>query len=150
MRYLKGSPRLVYNYPWQPENALDVFVDTDFAGCQSTRRSTSGGVALRGAHLIKHWSSTQKAVTLSSAEAELYGFVKGTTEALGIQAWGRDLGLEMTVRMHADSARHRHLPPERHRARPAPRSRTAVGARGLRRGDFELYKVLGATIPRTS
>ena len=43
-------------------------------------------------------------MTLSSAEAELYGFIKGTTEALGIQAWGRDLGLEMTVRMHADSA----------------------------------------------
>ena len=93
VRYFKGSPRLVYNYPWQPESALDVFVDTDFAGCQSTRRSTSGGVALRGAHLIKHWSSTQKAVTLSSAEAEFY-----------IQAWGRDLGLDMTVRMHADSA----------------------------------------------
>ena len=52
VRYLKGSPRLVYNYPWQPESALDVLVDADFAGCQSTRRSTSGGVALLGAHLI--------------------------------------------------------------------------------------------------
>ena len=61
-------------------------------------------MALRGAHLIKHWSSTQKAVTLSSAEAEPYGFVKGTTEAFGIQAWGCDLGLDMTIRMHADSA----------------------------------------------
>ena len=148
VRYLKGRPRLVYNYPWQPESALDVFVDTDFAGCQSTRRSTSSGVALRGAHLIKHWLSTQKAVTLSSAEADFYGVVKGTTEALGIQAWGRDLGLDMTVRMHADSAaaigicrrsgigRVRHL---------------AVGQlwvqEGLRRGDFELYKVLGAHNP---
>ena len=95
--------------------------------------------------MIKHWSSTQKAVTLSSAGAELCGLVKGTTEALGIQAWGRDLGLDITVRMHADSAaaigicrrsgigRVRHL---------------AVGQlwvqEGLRRGDFELYKVLGA------
>ena len=42
-------------------------------------------------------------MTLSSAEAELYGVVKGTTLAVGIQAWGRDLGLEMAVRMHADS-----------------------------------------------
>ena len=63
----------------------------------ATRRSTSCGVALRGNHLIKHWSSTQRAVTLSSAEAELYGLVKGTTEALGIQSWGLDLGLCMKV-----------------------------------------------------
>ena len=128
-----------------------MFADTDFAACLATRFSTSGGVALRGAHLIKHWSSTQKAVTLSSAEAQLYGLVKGTTEALGIQAWGRDLGLDMTVRMHADSAaaigicrrsgigRVRYL---------------AVGQlwvqEGLRRGDFELYKVLGAHNPNQS
>jgi hypothetical protein len=103
-RYLQGSPRLVYSYVWQPENDLDVFVDTDFAGCMATRRSTSGGVAIRGIHLIKHWSSTQRAVTLSSAEAGLYGLVKGTTEALGIQSWGLDFGLCMKVRMHADSA----------------------------------------------
>ena len=57
-RYLKDSPRLVYSFPWQKDSDLDVFVDTDFAGCLATRRSTSGGVALRGAHLIKHWSST--------------------------------------------------------------------------------------------
>ena len=103
---------------------------------------------MRGTHLIKHWSCTQRAVTLSSAEAEFYGLVKGTTEALGIQAWGRDLGLEMAVRMHADSAaaigicrrsgigRVRHL---------------AVGQlwvqEGLRRGDFSLYKVRGDQNP---
>ena len=148
VRYIKGSPRLVYMFSWQQDSPLDVFVDTDFAGCLATRRSTSGGVALRGTHLIKHWSSTQRAVTLSSAEAELYGLVKGTTEALGIQAWGRDLGLEMPVRMHADSeaaiaicrrsgiGRVRHL---------------AVGQlwvqEGLRRGDFELYKVRGDQNP---
>ena len=141
-RYLMGSPRLVYSFPWQKE------CDPDFAGCLATRRSTSGGVALRGAHLIKHWSCTQRAVTLSSAEAELYGVVKATTEALGIQAWGRDLGLEMAVRMHADSAaaigicrrsgigRVRHL---------------AVGQlwvqEGLRRGDFTLFKVRGDQNP---
>ena len=123
-------------------------MDTDFAGCMATRRSTSGGVAIRGTHLIKHWSCTQRAVTLSSAEAELYGLVKGTTEALGIQSWGLDLGLTMQVRIHADSAaaigicrrsgigRVRHL---------------AVGQlwvqEGLRRGEFTLFKVQGDQNP---
>ena len=148
IRYLRGSPRLVYSCPWQPESALDIFVDTDFAGCLATRPSTSGGVALRGAHLIKHWSCTQRAVTLGSAEAEFYGLVKATTEALGIQAWGRDLGLELAVRMHADSeaaigicrrsgiGRVRYL---------------AVGQlwvqEGLRRGDFAMCKVRGNQNP---
>ena len=30
--------------------------------------------------------------------------VEGTTEALGIQSWGRDLGLEMKFRLRADFA----------------------------------------------
>ena len=142
MRYLKGSPRLVYNFAWQPECVFDVFVDTDFAGCLATRRSTSGGDALRGAHLIKDWSTTQQAVTLSSAEAELYGLVTGTTEALGIQAWCRDLCLETAVRMNADSeaaigiCRRSGIGRVRH---------FAVGQlwvqEGLRRCDFLLYKV---------
>jgi hypothetical protein len=65
-RYLKGAPRVVYDFAWQPEVGLQTYVDTDFAGCMATRRSTSGGCAMRGTHLMKHWSSTQKAVTLSS------------------------------------------------------------------------------------
>ena len=31
VRYLKGTLRLVYNFVWQDERALDVIVDTDFA-----------------------------------------------------------------------------------------------------------------------
>ena len=63
---------------------LRVFVDTDFAGCQLTRRSTSGGRAMHGAHIAKHWSTTQKAVTLSSGEAELGVVVKGVGEGIGL------------------------------------------------------------------
>jgi hypothetical protein len=147
-RYLKGAPRVVYGFTWQPEMNLQTYVDTDFAGCTVTRRSTSGGCAMRGSHLIKHWSSTQKAVTLSSGEAELCGIVKGTAEALGIQSLGRDLGIEMGVNMYTDSSaaagicrrsgigRVRHL---------------AVGQlwvqEGLRRGDFKLFKVPGVENP---
>lgn len=103
-RYLLGVPRRVYHFQWQPDACLDAYVDTDFAGCPTTRRSTSGGCVLRGGHLIKHWSSTQKVVTLSSGEAELAGVVKGAGEALGIQSVARDLGLEVAVRLHADSS----------------------------------------------
>ena len=69
--YLAGTPRVVQRYPWQVSEDLDLFTDTDFAGCARTRRSTTAGVCMRGHHLLEHYSRTQKVVTLSSAEAEL-------------------------------------------------------------------------------
>ena len=46
-------------------------------------------------HLLKHWSLTQKAITLSSGEAELGGVVKGSAEGIGLQPLARDLGVEL-------------------------------------------------------
>ena len=58
-RYLLGCPRLVVHFQWQtPMKALLVMTDSDWAGCTRTRKSTSGGVVMRGRHLIKHWSGT--------------------------------------------------------------------------------------------
>ena len=43
VRYLMGLPRLVYRYAWQDKQShLDIFTDSDVAGCQTSRRSTSG------------------------------------------------------------------------------------------------------------
>ena len=77
VKYLVGAPRLVQRYRWQRREDFDGYVDTDFAGCPRTRRSTNGGIVFRGGRLIKHWSRTQKVVTLSAAEAELGGVVSG-------------------------------------------------------------------------
>ena len=72
VRYPGGAPRLVYLYPWQSRPAhLSLFVDTDFAGCRVTGRSTSGSLAMHGNHCIRHWSSTQTTLAMSSGEAEL-------------------------------------------------------------------------------
>merc|ERR1712122_7442 len=59
---------------------------------------------MAGAHLVRNWSSTQKAVTLSSGEAELAGIVKGTAEALGLRSLAIDLGLTVSIQVYADSA----------------------------------------------
>ena len=70
-RFVLGMPRMVWRFPLQEvNNTLKVFVDTDFGRCQTTRRLTSGGIALRGAHPIKHWSTTPTTIALSSGEAE--------------------------------------------------------------------------------
>ena len=94
----------MYEFLWQPCANLDVLVDADFSGCPAAQRGTSGGAAPRCSYLIKHKSSRQKAVTLSSAEAELCGIARSTTEAHGIWSVGRDLAQKMTLRIHTDSA----------------------------------------------
>jgi hypothetical protein len=147
--YLAGSPRLVYEYLWQSAGAdIQVFADTDYAGCVATRRSTSGGCMMRGTHLIKHWSSTQRTVTLSSGEAELLGIVRGCSEALGLQSLARDLGIQAAISVCGDSSaaigicRRAGIGKVRH---------LAVGqlwVQGLvRSGEVRLHKVLGTTNP---
>ena len=95
---------MVYEFPWQHRPVLSAYTDSDFAGCVATRRSTSGGAVLLGAHLLKHWASTQKKITLSAGEAELGAVVRGFSEALGIQSVARDLGVELQPEVHADSS----------------------------------------------
>jgi hypothetical protein len=55
---------------------VDIWTDTVFAGCKRICKSTSGGIAVIGRHLVKSWCSTQAIVTLSSGEAEYYGILK--------------------------------------------------------------------------
>ena len=72
---------------WQTESeALSGYSDSDWAGCNVSGKSTSGGIIMRGSHLIKSWSGTQDAVTLSSEEAELFALGKLAMEMLGIRA----------------------------------------------------------------
>ena len=85
-RYLKGSPRCVWEYRWQSGvGAPKGYSDSDWAGDRETGKSTSGGIVMIGSHLIKCWSRTQDGVTLSSAEAELVALGKTAMEALGIR-----------------------------------------------------------------
>ena len=102
-RYLVGLPRLVYRYEWQTVEAIDVYTDTDWAGCPRTRKSTSGGCVLVGSHTAKTWSTTQSSIALSSGEAEFNGVVRGAGVGLGYQSLLRDLGQDLPLRVWTDS-----------------------------------------------
>ena len=82
-------------------DTVDVFSDSEGAGCVRARRSTSRCVVTVGA--IKHWTLTQATVALSSEEAEYLALVKAACEGIGIQALARDLGWEMRLIIHVDS-----------------------------------------------
>ena len=147
-RFLRARPRLVFNFEFQSATGLEVYTDTDWAGCPRTRKSTSGGCAMVGSHLIKAWSATQASIALSSGDAEFYGVVRGVGIGLGLQALHHDLGIELPIRAWTDSSaalgiggrqglgRLRHL--ECHSLWVQQR---------LRRGEFKLLKVAGEANP---
>ncbi|GJR37497.1 uncharacterized mitochondrial protein-like protein [Tanacetum coccineum] len=57
-------------YPKDSSIALTAFADADHAGCQDTRRSTSGSMQLLGDRLVSWSSKRQKSAAISSTEAE--------------------------------------------------------------------------------
>ena len=104
-RYLVGAPRAVQSFCWQSSpGAYDTFVDSDWAGCATTCRSTSGGAVRLGWHTIKTWSTTQATVAMSSAEAELFSLTKGTSVTLGLISVAKDLGLNLDATVHSDAS----------------------------------------------
>ena len=103
-RFLVGQPRMVTHFPWKPlGKQLTTYVDSDFAGCARTRKSTSGGVTLWGSQLVKAWSKTQATLALSSGEAELAAVVRGSTESLGVQALLEDWGFDVEITIKSDA-----------------------------------------------
>ncbi|GJS94477.1 hypothetical protein Tco_0801445 [Tanacetum coccineum] len=54
--------------------ALTAFADADHAGCQDTRRSTSGSMQFLGDILVRWSSKRQKRAAISSTEAEILLF----------------------------------------------------------------------------
>ena len=83
---------------------LNVFVDSDWAGCSRTRRSTSGFVIDLIGCATHFGSKTQAVPALSSGEAEYYGLVKGSAQALGMQSMFRDLGIKLRILIKPDAS----------------------------------------------
>nr|GEY41655.1 hypothetical protein [Tanacetum cinerariifolium] len=70
-----------------------TFVDADHAGCQDTRRSTSGSVQFLGERLISWSSKRQKSAAISSMEAEYIALSGCCAQILWIRSQLSDFGL---------------------------------------------------------
>ena len=87
----------------QCPDGIDVYVDSDFAGCARTRKSTAGCCAMYGSHCLKSWAKTLPVLALSSGEAELMAVVRGTADAMGLQALFADLGMDRKIAVRSDA-----------------------------------------------
>ncbi|GKD55613.1 retrovirus-related pol polyprotein from transposon TNT 1-94 [Tanacetum coccineum] len=69
-RYLRGTINLGHWYPKDTAMALTAYADADHAGCQDTRRSTSGSAQFIGDKLVSWSLKKHKSTAISTTEAE--------------------------------------------------------------------------------
>ncbi|GJY62580.1 retrovirus-related pol polyprotein from transposon TNT 1-94 [Tanacetum coccineum] len=72
--------------------ALTAFIDADHAGCQDTRRSTSGSMQFLGDRLISWSSKRQKSDAISSTEAEYIALFGCCAQILWMRSQLTDYG----------------------------------------------------------
>ncbi|GJV46306.1 putative ribonuclease H-like domain-containing protein [Tanacetum coccineum] len=69
-KYLKGQPKLGLWYPRDSPFVLEAYSDSDYAGSNGDRKSTTGGCQFLGRRLISWQCKKQTVVATSSTEAE--------------------------------------------------------------------------------
>ncbi|GJR55065.1 retrovirus-related pol polyprotein from transposon TNT 1-94 [Tanacetum coccineum] len=73
--------------------ALTAFADADHAGCQDTKKSTSGSMKLLGDRLVSWSSKKQKSSAISSTEAEYISLSGCCAQILWMRSQSTDYGL---------------------------------------------------------
>ncbi|GJT41322.1 retrovirus-related pol polyprotein from transposon TNT 1-94 [Tanacetum coccineum] len=84
-RYLRGTVNRGLWYLKDSVIALTTFADADHAGCQDTRRSTSGSMQLLGDRLVSWTSKSQTSAAISSTKAEYTALSDCCTQHIDIR-----------------------------------------------------------------
>ena len=103
--FLKGAPRIVQTFePQELPSVFEVYTDADFAGCERTRKSTTGIATMLGSHCLSTYCKTQSVIALSSGESEFYALGSASTRGLGTKSLLEDLGIYVSLEVHSDSS----------------------------------------------
>ena len=107
LEYIKRT--LDYTIRYHAGAILDPvgYVDSDFAGCKNTRRSTEGNIFMVAGGLVSWKTKRQDTVALLTVEAEFMAFSQAITQALWLLKYFEEIGLLMTwpITIHADNNR---------------------------------------------
>ncbi|GKB97873.1 retrovirus-related pol polyprotein from transposon TNT 1-94 [Tanacetum coccineum] len=104
-RYLRGTVNRGLWYPKDSSIALTTFADANHAGCQDTRRSTSGSMQFLGDRLVSWSSKRQKSAAISSTEAEYIAMSGCCAQILWMRSQLTDYGLgfnKIPISKHID------------------------------------------------
>jgi hypothetical protein len=94
LRYVQGTITFVIRYAADSTLDLIGFNDSDWARYSTDRKSTSGYSLSLGSRPICWSSKKQAAIALSSAEAEYIGVVNITIQAMWLQNFLTELGIQ--------------------------------------------------------
>ena len=89
--YLKNDPGKGIVYSGNKGLQLRGFVDSDFAGCEDSRRSTTGWVFTLAGGPVSWSSQRQKTVATSTMDAEYNAAAEAAKEAVWIRSFINDL-----------------------------------------------------------
>ncbi|GJR92105.1 retrovirus-related pol polyprotein from transposon TNT 1-94 [Tanacetum coccineum] len=92
-RYLQGTINMGLWYQKDSCIALTAFADADHAGCQDTRKSTSGSMQMLGDRLVSWSSKKQKSTAISSTKAEYIALSGCCAQTLWMRSQLTDYGL---------------------------------------------------------
>ncbi|GJV62744.1 retrovirus-related pol polyprotein from transposon TNT 1-94, partial [Tanacetum coccineum] len=93
-RYLKGTINMGLWYSKDTDMSLTAYSDADHAGCQDTRRSTSGSAQFLGDKLVSWSSKKQKSTAISSTEAEYIALSGCCAQILWMRSQLTDYGFQ--------------------------------------------------------
>ncbi|GJY69926.1 retrovirus-related pol polyprotein from transposon TNT 1-94 [Tanacetum coccineum] len=93
-RYLKGTINMGLWYSKDTGMSLTAYADADHAGCQDTRRSTSGSAQFLGDKLVSWSSKKQKSTAISSTEAEYIALSGCCAQILWMRSQLTDYGFQ--------------------------------------------------------
>ncbi|GKB33560.1 copia protein [Tanacetum coccineum] len=90
--YLRGTIKKGLWYSKDTVMALTAYADADHAGCQDTRRSTSGNAQFLGDKLVSWSSKKQKSTTISTTEAGYIAMSRCCAQILWMRSQLTDYG----------------------------------------------------------
>ena len=87
----------------EPRAEVHTWCDASWAGCNSTMKSTSGGVIHIESHTLRTCSKSQSTIALPSAELERYAMARAASESLGMATLLAEFGKTAGVVIHVDA-----------------------------------------------
>ncbi|GJZ67398.1 retrovirus-related pol polyprotein from transposon TNT 1-94 [Tanacetum coccineum] len=103
-KYLRGTVNRGLWYPKDSSIRLTSYADVDHAGCQDTKRSTSGCMQLLGDKLVSWSSKRQKSAAISSTKAEYIAMSDCCAQTLWMRSQLTDYGLGFNkIPMYCDN-----------------------------------------------
>jgi hypothetical protein len=107
LRYLQRTKHYMLTYTKSDQLVIVGYSDSDFAGCQDSRRSTSGYVYLLAGGAVSWKSAKQTLVAASTMEAEFVAFYEASNHGIWLRNFVTRLrivdGIERPLKIFCDN-----------------------------------------------